>query len=76
MVVPLEARSTGEHRLVVGGDDGVAGADGDRLVEEEPHGRGRGLESRAVGRVDGNELGVRRCDRHRHKGDDDHEQET
>ena len=75
MVLPLEARWPGQHRAVVGRHDGIAGTDGDGIVEVQPHRRGCGGEGGAVRRLDGDELRVRECSRCRREGNDDHEQE-
>ena len=75
VVLPLEARWPGKHRAMVGGHDGVPGADGDGIVEVQPHRRGRGGQSGAVGRLDGDELRVRERSRRRREGNNDHEQE-
>ena len=58
---------------MVGGDDGVAGADGDGIVEVQPHRHGRGGESGAVRRLDGDELRVRERSWCRREGEDDNE---
>ena len=75
VILPLEARWPGQHRAVIGRDDGVAGADGDGIVEVQPHRRRRGREGGAVRRLDGDELRVRECSGCRREGNDDHEQE-
>ena len=60
---------------MVGSHDGIAGADGDGIVEVQPHRRGRGGEAGAVSRLDGDELRVRECNRCRREGEDDNEQQ-